>query len=166
MEMGRSTLENIQPTCTVGDLVTVNGFGNRVWRVDSSTQKTSIKGNDSKSSVMYILSCVISNEYHTAEQANIFLVCKASFANTYLDRLDKAGRPPTRDIVDLSAKSNRSPSPIKYSQSKRLDVILDEMSKIFSARDLLGELSDNMEDDLYVCEEELYQLGEKHGWFK
>lgn len=166
MENGESTLENITPICTVGDLVMINGFGNRVWKVSSFTQKASLKSGESESSVVYVLSCVVSNEHATAEHNNIMLVCKASFANTYLDRLDKSGRPPTRITEGTIVKTNRSPSPIKHSDTKRLDEILDQMSMIFSTRDLLGELSDKMEDSLYVCEEELYQLGEKNGWFK
>lgn len=146
-------MENIQPTCTIGDLVMIRKYGNMIWQVNSlSSKRTNINGVN-KHKIAYSLKSVASRESILAQQEEVILVCKASYAKEYLQKLDKNGYPPTND----SSKSS-STRTVKFKNSKEMDDLLIEYSKILSARDLLEEMTDGLRKMLHQCEEEMIRV--------
>ena len=79
---------NIQPKASVGDLVNVAGYANRVFTVEE-TAVTFRKNEDTEySEVVYDLTCPFTFEYIIAEEAEVTIVCKEADSDDYLTQIE------------------------------------------------------------------------------
>lgn len=112
-----------------GDLVVVNSFGNRVFEVVGYKYTA-------EDEIYYRLDSVVGERTIQAISHETMLVCEAEFSKKYILMLDKKGNAP----------SNVNGLP-------NMDYILDEISKIKSAEKVMGELTDELAEELSALKE-------------
>jgi hypothetical protein len=147
------------------DLVVVEGHGNRLWKIDSHNQ--SVRFDNGKKSVKfrYRVRCVGTDVCIYADEVDLVLVCREAYSYQYLELLDKVkGAPvyaPTNESEIKTPQNIDSKYEKPLTKEETVDRILDEYSKLQSAKQELGELSDDMEASLHECKERFYKATNK-----
>ncbi|WP_060210215.1 hypothetical protein [Sporosarcina koreensis] len=74
----------LEPIAQIDDLITIEGYGGRVFRVDGFTYEK-VHGRDyEEEDIFYDCHCVVTAEYMLGGQDDIEVVCKAANAEAYL----------------------------------------------------------------------------------
>jgi hypothetical protein len=142
----------IKPIATFGDIVTVKGYGNRVFMVEEFTVEYQHHPDGKITpSVIYDLTCPFTFDYIIGEQADITVVCKAATAHMYISQIE----PYTPDApVDYEIKSPANYENPKISEWEfKLEVITpaDVKPKRQSKRQKQAEI-DGLLDELITMQ--------------
>lgn len=74
----------MRPKAEIGDLVTVDGYGNRVWKVDAYDLNKRFESGIVAEEITYEVVCVDTGEYDIAWHEDVTLLVKADGAAAYL----------------------------------------------------------------------------------
>lgn len=74
----------MRPKAEIGDLVTVGGYGTRVWKVDAYDMNLRFESGIVAEEITYEVVCVDTGEYDLAWHEDVTLFIKADNADAYL----------------------------------------------------------------------------------
>lgn len=141
------------PVANIGDLVNINGYANRLFRVDSYTHEFTFERGIESEDIYYDCTCVSAGEYNLGAQEDITVVCRADDTAEFL----KTYEHPEVDVIALDIFENMFVNmtwgaedviqPIKATVAKTkeptkqelIDGYLDELINVNNAIELIGD---------------------------
>lgn len=137
----------IKPTASFGDLVTVKGYGNRVFTVESFVYEELNERNGITPNIVYDLTCPFSGDFYISEQADVTVVCKEAESTRYLSQIDPPALDAPIDYVKPTYKlqvitpDDVAPKPKRQSKRQKqaeIDGLLDELIGVQTVVDMCG----------------------------
>lgn len=141
----------MRPKAEIGDLVTVSGYGTRVWKVDAYDMNLRFESGIVAEEITYEVVCVDTGEYDLAWHEDITLLIKADGADAFLrKRPDSERYKPSKSdkphiIVHFTAdQSNVAEKPEgttakAKARASATDRLLDERNDIAELTALIGD---------------------------
>ena len=138
---------NLKPAAQIGDLVTLDGYGRRLFRLDAYTHEISYDEDGPSEDIWYDVSCVITGEYTVGSHDDIVLVCKAQASEKFLDNYQHPAIKPlhggleivfTADYFEDYAPKPK-PALVKAPIQSEIDGFLDEINDIRSLIATIGD---------------------------
>ena len=142
----------MRPKAEIGDLVTVSGYGTRVWKVDAYDMNLRFESGIIAEEITYEVVCVDTGEYDLAWHEDITLLEKARGADAYLRKRPDSERykPGKADkphiIVSFSTDSAEPPQGTTAKAKARAsatDRLLDERNDFVRYIELWGDEDGN-----------------------
>lgn len=137
----------IKPVANFGDLVTVVGFGNRVFMVEAFTIEELNEPSGITPNIVYDLTCPYTFEFIIGEQTDITVVCKAATAHTYISQIEPYTPDAPVDYVkptynlQIITPADVAPKPKRKTQRQKqaeIDGLLDELNVLKTVIDICG----------------------------
>lgn len=164
------------PKAHINDLVTIDGYANRIFRVNSYTHEFMFELGAEYEDIYYDCTCVTSDEYMLGSQHDVTVVCKADKATQFLSTF----KHPVIEGIDIAecyesqmrqseVNDMKQPiKPIKAETSKKdeptreelVDVLLDEMNNVNNAIELIGDEDGHYAERLAEIKAELKEVTE------
>lgn len=130
----------LTPIATFGDLVTIDGFDNRLFRVDSYTHEIYYERNEVFEEVIYDCHCVITAEYMLAMQVDITIVSKEAQAEEYLRNYEMPMVKPLNTVeVEVVLNKPTVTKVKKPTKQARIDALLDERLNVMQAQVFMAD---------------------------
>lgn len=145
---------NIQPQASIEDIVNVDGYGNRVFRVDGYSVEFHYEKDHEYSEVIYDLTCPFTFEFIVAGESEVTIVCKAEQGDAYLTQIEPHSpvSPPTDYVMPFPFKLDViTPADVRDTKPKRktqrqkqaeVDGLLDELITLQTVIDICGDDAD------------------------
>lgn len=137
---------NIQPKASIGDIVNVAGYANRVFTVEERAVTFRENEDTEYTEISYDLTCPFSFEFIIAEETEVTIVCKAAGADAYLTQIEPHNEIAPLDFpgfsiphVHLSIITPADVAP-KRKPTRRavIDGLLDELITLQTVIDVCG----------------------------
>lgn len=140
----------LEPIAQIDDLITIEGYGERVFRVDGWTRADTVNREFEDDYIDYDCHCVVTAEYMIADQDDVKVVCKAADADAYLRTYEMPtfksmmfgqsiytegesgmfnAHKPKQVIV--------APKPKALTEQERIDALLDERNTVGTSDDFV-----------------------------
>src|SRR5690554_2015861 len=145
------------PIAQLGDLVTINGYANRLFRVDSYTHEFTFERGIESEDIYYDCTCVTAGEYTLGAQEDLTVVCREGQTEEFL----KTYEHPEIDVVASDLFENMFGNifggeadtviqpykpintiikkPKEPTKQERIDALLDDMNNVNNAIELIGD---------------------------
>lgn len=132
-----------------GDLVYVDGYGNRPFFVDGWSEESIYTIDGQFDETWFDVTCAHTGEYHMAELSDVKLVCRAEQAESFLkyNRWEGEGVffwMPDDDDIKKYIQPLREKLNDKKSKKQHIDDLLDEYNDI---KRIIDEFGDDEEND-------------------
>lgn len=115
-----------------GDLVVISkGANNKVYRITGFNHVQEFANGEMESVMVYDLNSIIGSKFLNAPHDEVLLVCPKAHSTKYILHLDSDGN-----------------APASFKDFPSIDYILDEIAKILSVKQKIGELSEEKEEQL------------------
>ena len=137
----------LEPAAQIGDIVLLDGYGRRLFRVDAYTHEISYDEDGPSEDIWYDVSCVITGEYTVGSHDDIRCVCKAQASEKFIANYQHPEVKPlhggleivfTMDYADAVAPKPK-PALVKTSKQSEIDGFLDEINDIRSLIATIGD---------------------------
>jgi len=132
----------LKPIAQLGDLVTIIGYANRLYRIDSYTYEFTFERGLETEEIYYDCSCVTSAEYTLAAQEDITVACTDAHSEIFLETYEH----PKVDVVAMDifenlfanmnweaeemTKPQAVSKPKEKTEQQRIDALLDERNDV------------------------------------
>lgn len=142
------------PLAQLGDLVTINGYANRLFRVDSYTHEFTFERGIESEDIYYDCTCVTAGEYTLGAQEDLTVVCREGQTEEFL----KTYEHPEIDVIasemfdgmfgNIFGEAEQMTKPVNTVTTKKtkeptrqelIDVLLDDMNNVYNAIELVGD---------------------------
>ncbi|MCG7345360.1 hypothetical protein MHZ92_14570 [Sporosarcina sp. ACRSL] len=141
----------LEPIAQIDDLVTIEGYGDRVFRVDGFTHEVVYGRDYAEEDIFYDCHCVITAEYMIGGQDDIEVVCKAPNAEAYLRNYEMPAfttlifgqsiyTEGDDDMFGMNPFSQYNKAPVKPvvkpkepTKQQKIDALLDERNTVGSS---------------------------------
>lgn len=140
------------PIANIGDLVTLAGYANRLFRIDSYTHEFTFERGIEMEEIYYDCTCVTGGEYNLGAQEDITVVCRDGQTEAFLQTYEH----PIIDNVASEIFDNMfgnifgegtavvkpiksKVTPKKQTKQQRIDELLDEMINVNTAVSVIGD---------------------------
>jgi len=140
------------PIAQLSDLVTINGYANRLFRVDSYTHEFTFERGIESEDIYYDCTCVTAGEYTLGAQEDLTVVCREgqteAFLKTYehpeIDVIasniyDEMFTNMTWEVRDVVNPIKAVIAPKGPTKQERIDALLDDMNNVNTAMALIGD---------------------------
>lgn len=141
----------LTPVARVDDIITIEGYGDRLFRVTGYTHEFTYNKHESYEEIWYDCYCVITAEFMMAEQDDVMSVVLAHeskaiiddylerqadliLSNVFTDYGDWKDAEITKEAYEPMTKK-----PKEKTRNQRIDELLDEMNNVRETRVILGE---------------------------
>jgi len=135
----------ITPIASFGDLVTVNGYGDHLFAVDSYDICYTYEPDYELTELVYDLTCVYGDSgYIIGEQADVTVMCTEAESEAYLREYKpqapkKLGHLTVNlSITDGGVVAVNKPKPKKPSKQTEIDALLDELTDLLTLHAVFG----------------------------
>ena len=141
----------IKPVANFGDLVTVVGYGNRVFMVEAFTIEELNEPRGKTPNVVYDLTCPFTFDFIIGEQTDITVVCKEASANSYLAQIEPYSPNAPTDFemptynLQVITPADVAPKPKRKTQRQKqaeIDGLLDELNVLKTVIEICGNDED------------------------
>lgn len=134
----------LKPAATIGDIVTIDGYGRRLFRVDGYTHEFMYDEDGANEDIWYDVSCVITGDYTIGAHDEVKFVCEAKYAETYIAAYDHPALEPlngglTMNFIDVPAPIPPPKPRIRTKVQTQIDALLDEMNDTRSLIETIGD---------------------------
>lgn len=142
------------PLAQLGDLATIDGYANRLFRVDSYTHEFTFERGIESEDIYYDCTCVTAGEYTLGAQEDLTVVCREGQTEEFL----KTYEHPEIDVIavemfdgmfgNIFGEAEQMTSPFKTvyqkktkepTKQERIDALLDDMNNVYNAIELVGD---------------------------
>ena len=133
----------MKPIAAIGDLVTISGYGARLFRVDSYTHEFLYERGAEYEDIYYDCTCATTAEYELGAQEDITVICKESEADALLAMYDhpEIDEEKTDDLNKLFVEVRIVTKPVEKTKEptkqERIDALLDERNDVGSTDDFV-----------------------------
>ncbi len=134
----------LTPIARIGDLITLQGYGKRVFRVDSYTHEFIYEIDATTEDIYYDCTCVSTSEYTIGAQDDVTVVCNEAqadaFLKTYKHPKFNARMPNVLENIFAEVKTVTKPvakTKAVPTKQARIDALLDERNNVGSADDFV-----------------------------
>ncbi|MGN7387774.1 hypothetical protein [Sporosarcina sp. SAFN-015] len=135
----------LEPIAQIDDLITIEGYGDRVFRVDGYTREESYNRDFEAEDIYYDCHCVVTAEYMMADQADVKLACRAVEADAYLHHYKMPsflsplfGIPFYAEVDEVFKPKVKTPAkPKVLTRAEKIDALLDERNNVGSSDDFV-----------------------------
>lgn len=140
----------LEPIAQIDDLITIEGYGERVFRVDGYTREDIVNREFEDEDILYDCHCVVTAEYMLGGQDDIAVVCKAADADAYLRTYEM---PAFKSLLfgqsiytegesgmfnAFKPKVNTpAPKPKEPTRDEKIDALLDERNNVGTSDDFV-----------------------------
>lgn len=156
------------PTAKIGDLVTIKGYGNRVFRVASLTHEITYEKDAEYEDIYYDCHCVTNDEYMLGSQDDITVVCKADMSDRFLENYE---HPKFDEISPFNLfeffNENTEVKPMTtkpetkvLSKQERTDALLDDLLNVYQAMEVIGDADGHYQRRIDEIEAELKEVND------
>lgn len=160
------------PVAQLGDLVTINGYATRLFRVDSYTHEFTFEQGVEMEDIYYDCTCVTAGEYTLGAQEDLTVMCRKDQTEAFL----KTYEHPEIDVVamdifeglfaNMTWEAEDVVKPIKAvtkkakepTKQERIDALLDDMNNVNNAIELISDEDGGYADRLGEIKAELGTL--------
>lgn len=131
----------LTPIAGIGDLITLIGYGQRVFRVDSYTHEFIYEIDATTEDIYYDCTCVSSSEYMIGAQDDVTVVCDETQADAFLRNYEhpKFNEIKPFDFGNIFAEVKIVIKPVAKTKvptkQARIDALLDERLDVGSEDD-------------------------------
>lgn len=135
----------LKPAAQIGDLVTLDGYGRRLFRLDAYTHEISYDEDGPSEDIWYDVSCVITGEYTVGSHDDIKCVCKAQASEKFIANYQHPAIKPLNGGLEIVftmeevGMAMELMSPTKTSKQSEIDGFLDEINDIRSLIATIGD---------------------------
>ena len=135
----------LEPAAQIGDLVLLDGYGRRLFRVDAYMHEISYDEDGYNEDIWYDVSCVITGEYTVGSHDDIRCVCKAQASEKFIANYQHPEVKPLNGgleiVFTMDSFEDYAPKPAlaKASKQSEIDGFLDEINDIRSLIATIGD---------------------------
>lgn len=142
----------MKPIAEIDDLITIKGYGEQIFRIDSYTHETLTDRDGESEDIIYDCHCVITAEFALADQEDIVVIRKAADADGFLRtyQMPRDVKPtsfiygmdfgilPT-EVFGMQKKmmTKATPKQKEPTRQERIDALLDERLTVGIADDFV-----------------------------
>lgn len=137
----------LEPIAQIDDLITIDGYGDRVFRVDGYTREETYNRDFDAEDIYYDCHCVVTAEYMMADQPDVEVVAKAEESGAFLRsyKMPKFQTPlygisfyhTEVDNVFKPIKVQAPTKPKEPTREERIDALLDERNTVGNSDDFV-----------------------------
>lgn len=137
-------MQNMKPSANFGDLVSVVGYGSRVFLVDAYSVQFHHEPGKSYSEIIYDLSCPFTFEFIISDAKEITVVCRKTQVKAYLDEMIPYTHDAPKDYpqIKLEVISSTDVKASVKSRQVEIDELLDELITLQIVIDICGSDED------------------------
>ncbi|SER88465.1 hypothetical protein [Psychrobacillus sp. OK032] len=138
----------LKPIANIGDIVTINGYGRRLFRVDAYTHEFMVDEDGTEEDIWYDVSCVNTGEYTIGAHDEVKFVCGATHAEVFIANYDHPVTPSLLSglsfTVNVDSAENVAPVTPKPKPKSRqqkqaqVDELLDELNDLTLLNEFFG----------------------------
>lgn len=140
------------PVARIGDLVNINGYANRLFRVDTYTHEFTFERGIESEDIYFDCTCVTAGEYTLGAQEDVTVVCREGQTEEFL----KTYEHPEIDVIatelyenlfgnifeeaeDMTKQVITVKAPKELTKQEKIDGYLDELINVNNAIELIGD---------------------------
>lgn len=154
---------HMTPAAQINDLVSINGYANRIFRVNSYTHEFTYELGAEYEDIYYDCTCVTNDEYMLGSQEDVTVVCKADMSERFLESYEH----PTLIKIDMveyfEAQLHQAevkpmttkPEAKTISKQERTDALLDDLLNVYQAMEVIGDADGHYQRRIDEIEAEL-----------
>lgn len=137
----------LKPVATIGDIVTIEGYARRLFRVDGYTHEFMYDEDGANEDLWYDVSCVITGDYTIGAHDEVKLVCKAEYSDQFIAEYQHPEMTPLNSGLEIvftmeteAPAEVAPPKPkIRTKVQTQIDELLDELN---DKRSLIATIGD------------------------